>query len=110
MISKIYKLINLLRLHIANRVGRGRREGRIEMARLFTHQRKYQDAEKILQKVRSYVNGSVHVFKDSTVSTSSLEPGKSAKFFCYTSVKDNLIKSYNYNISYKIFNKLPDKY
>lgn len=70
----------------------------------------FDEHKKILQKVRSYVSGSVHVFRDSTVSTSSLEPGKSAKFSCYTPVKDDLIKSYNYNISYKVFNKLPSKY
>ena len=70
----------------------------------------FDEHKKILAKVKSYVNGSVHVFRDSTVSTSSLEPGKSAKFSCYTSVKDDLIKSYNYNIRYKVFDELPDKY
>lgn len=70
----------------------------------------FDEQKKMLQKVRAYVNGSVHVFRDSTVSTSSLEPGKSAEFTCYSSIKDSLINSYNYNISSKLFNKLPDKY
>lgn len=72
--------------------------------------RLFDDKKQLLEKVRSYVYGAVHVFKDSTVSTSSIEPGKTAKFSCHTSIKDESIKSYNYNIGYKEFEELPEKY
>lgn len=64
----------------------------------------------LIEKIRSYVYGTVHIFKDSTVSTSSIETGKVANFKCFTSVMPDSIKKFDYNIEWKVFDELPEKY
>ncbi|NVM03458.1 MAG: hypothetical protein HWN67_14110 [Candidatus Helarchaeota archaeon] len=64
----------------------------------------------LIEKIRSYVYGTVHIFKDNTVSTSSIEPGKIANFKCFTSVTPDSVKKFDYNIGWKVFDELPEKY
>ncbi len=70
----------------------------------------FNDKNKLLETVKSYVYGSAKKFKDGTVSTSSIESGKTANFKCFTSLTPNSIKKYEYDIKWKVFYDLPEKY
>lgn len=64
----------------------------------------------VIEKVRSYIYGSVYKFRDGSISTSSLKSGETGTFKCITSVMADSIKKYDYNIGWKFFEELPEKY
>jgi len=67
------------------------------------------DKNEVIEKLRSYVYGTVHIFRDNTVSTSSIESGKVADFKCFTSFMADSVKTFEYNIGWKVFDELPEK-
>ena len=67
------------------------------------------DKDEVIEKLRSYVYGTVHIFRDNTVSTSSIESGKVANFKCFTSFMPDSVKKFEYNIGWKVFDELPEK-
>ncbi len=70
----------------------------------------FNDKNEIIEKVKSYVSGITQTFKDSTISASSIEQGETANFKCFTSMMAESIIKYKYDIKWKVFHKLPDKY
>ena len=64
----------------------------------------------VMEKVRSYIYGSIYKFRDGSISTSSLKSGETGSFKCFTSVMADSIKKYDYNIGWKNFEELPEKY
>jgi hypothetical protein len=64
----------------------------------------------VIEKVRSYIYGSVYKFRDGSISTSSLKSGETGTFKYITSVMADSIKKYDYNIGWKFFEELPEKY
>ena len=67
------------------------------------------DKNEVIENIRSYVYGAVHIFRDSTVSTSSIEPGVVADFKCFTSVMADSAKKFDYDIGWKVFDELPER-
>ena len=67
------------------------------------------DKNVVIEKLRSYVYGTVHIFRDNTVSTSSIEAGKVVDFKCFTSSMADSVKKFEYNIGWKVFDELPEK-
>jgi len=65
---------------------------------------------KLIANERTYVQGSVKVFTDSTISESSLEREEKGKFACLTSVQADSVGRYEYTIGYKEFDELPPGY
>ena len=70
----------------------------------------FNDKNEIIEKIESYVSGTTQTFKDNTISSSSIEQGKTANFKCSTSVPAESVMKYKYDIKWKVFHELPEKY
>ena len=70
----------------------------------------FDEDDKLIETVSTFVWGDSLIFQDGTVSNSSVAPGEEASFECFTHARAIDIKRFTPEITFKEFDELPEFY